>query len=160
MKKYVFQPFKLLYPSRYEIYLPILTRAKRYNTASYSAVWLDLALGSGGAGSPILLGSMGGADTLRSTHARAFTERLPRVRCARRPHSIHHPHYTPYTSPSLHTVHITLTTHPTHHPRYTSPAPSRSSAVYVSHNFMGIIYLFEYDLPNAGLILVLGLTYP
>ena len=56
MKKYVLQPFKLLYPSRYEIYLPIITRAKRYNTASFSAVWLDLALCSGGAGSPYIWG--------------------------------------------------------------------------------------------------------
>ena len=38
MKKIVFKPFKLLYPSRYEIYLPILTRAERYNTESFSAV--------------------------------------------------------------------------------------------------------------------------
>ena len=29
MKKYIFQPFKLLYLSRYELFLPILTRAHR-----------------------------------------------------------------------------------------------------------------------------------
>ena len=54
MKKYVFQPFKLLYPSRYGTYLYVLTRDKPYNTACFSAVWLDLALGSGGVGSPNL----------------------------------------------------------------------------------------------------------
>ena len=50
MEKYVFQLFKLLYPSGYETYLPKLTRDKRYNTP----LWLDLALGSGGVGSPNL----------------------------------------------------------------------------------------------------------
>ena len=53
-KKYVFHPFKLLHPAGYETYLPIPTRDKRYNTSSFSEVWLDLALGSGGVGSPNL----------------------------------------------------------------------------------------------------------
>ena len=54
MKKYILQPFKLIYPSRNETYFPINTRDKRYNTPSFSALWLDLALGSGGVGSPNL----------------------------------------------------------------------------------------------------------
>ena len=51
MKTYIFQQLKLLFPSRYEIYSAILTRDKRYNTPSYSALWLDLSQGSGGVGS-------------------------------------------------------------------------------------------------------------
>ena len=54
MKKCVIQPFKLLYPSIYPTYLPILTRDKRLNTPSFSALWLYLALGSGGVDSPYL----------------------------------------------------------------------------------------------------------
>ena len=54
MKKYVFQSFKLLHSSRYGTYLPKLTRDKRYNTTGFIAVWLDLALRSGGVGSPNL----------------------------------------------------------------------------------------------------------
>ena len=38
MKKYVLQPLKLPYPSKYATYLPILTRDKRYNTACFRAL--------------------------------------------------------------------------------------------------------------------------
>ena len=54
MKIYVFQPFKRPHTSRYETYFPILTCDKRYNTQCFSALWLNLALGSDRVRSPYL----------------------------------------------------------------------------------------------------------
>ena len=69
-KKYIFEPFKLLYPSRDETHLNRLTRDKRYNTPSLSALWLDLAPGSEGAGCPNLYSSLWFSHSvhIHSTH--------------------------------------------------------------------------------------------